>query len=312
MADCPFCGQSRLECAFSRGGRIFHRCLSCDARVQLNPVVHETWDSYERGEFVERVIAERGSLPEYQKLEWAKPYLVGSSVLEIGPGTGQFLAAAQENGYSVSGIEFSQVHREYVLRRWGIALQAAAIEQNQIPAGSFDNVVSFNCLEHVPDPGTHLKAIERVLRPGGRVLISTCNADSLVPRLVGKWWSMYAVPDHFAVPSKRSMAAVAASAGLSVVRVWTAEYPLETPVGLAVALRDWRNETRNSDGLGNATTAVGIIHTHPTRVARIGRALLQRRVFSPIGGTIGFLGLGGALKACFEKPNAEHMPAPAT
>ncbi len=40
-------------------------------------------------------------------------------------------------------------------------------------AGSFDAVVSTQVLEHVDDPGLYLSECLRVLRPGGRMLLST-------------------------------------------------------------------------------------------------------------------------------------------
>jgi SAM-dependent methyltransferase len=41
------------------------------------------------------------------------------------------------------------------------------------PAESFDAVLSTQVLEHVPDPGLYLSEAFRVLRPGGRLLLST-------------------------------------------------------------------------------------------------------------------------------------------
>jgi SAM-dependent methyltransferase len=42
-----------------------------------------------------------------------------------------------------------------------------------VPDGSFDAVVSTQVLEHVDDPGLYLAECFRVLRPGGRMLLST-------------------------------------------------------------------------------------------------------------------------------------------
>jgi SAM-dependent methyltransferase len=107
--------------------------------------------------------------------------------------------------YRLSGIELNPAHRGYILTRWGIEVFGDPIEQNKIPAESFDNIVSFNCLEHIPNPSEQLRGISRTVRLGGCVLIGTCNADALAACVVGKWLAMYRVPDHVSIPSKRGL-----------------------------------------------------------------------------------------------------------
>ena len=76
-----------------------------------------------------------------------------------------FRAAAKDNGFRVSGVELSRAHREYVLGRWGIEVFGDPVEQDKIPAESFDNIVNFNCLEHIPNPAEHLRGMSRTVRP---------------------------------------------------------------------------------------------------------------------------------------------------
>ena len=42
-----------------------------------------------------------------------------------------------------------------------------------IASGTFDGVLSTQVLEHVPDPARYLREAHRILRPGGRLVIST-------------------------------------------------------------------------------------------------------------------------------------------
>ncbi|MFX9343908.1 methyltransferase domain-containing protein, partial [Acinetobacter baumannii] len=41
--------------------------------------------------------------------------------------------------------------------------------------GSFDTVTCLEMLEHVPDPASVIRACARLLRPGGRLFVSTLN-----------------------------------------------------------------------------------------------------------------------------------------
>jgi SAM-dependent methyltransferase len=55
----------------------------------------------------------------------------------------------------------------------GAALELTADGAVPAPDGSFDAVLSTQVLEHVPDPAAYLAEAFRVLRPGGRLLLST-------------------------------------------------------------------------------------------------------------------------------------------
>lgn len=303
VANCPFCGKHRLQLSLIRDGHTFHRCVDCRAKVQLNPKLEKEWEVYESGEFLRRVSEGLGSEPDYEKFDEFRPYMVGDSLLEIGPGSGHFLAAAKDNGFRVSGIESSPTHREYILTRWGIKVFSDPIEQDKIPAESFDNIVSFNCLEHIPNPSDHVRGMSRTVRPGGCVLISTCNADSLAARVAGKWWAMYRVPDHVSIASKRSLEPLGRQAGLIPLRIWSSEYPLETLGSIAVALRDWWT-SKTSHGSNRAEgNPVESKPSAPT-IRRLGQRLMRNAIFSPVSKTISAFGAGGSIKVLYQKPNS--------
>jgi SAM-dependent methyltransferase len=303
VANCPFCGKGGLQLSLVRNGHSFHRCVACHAQVQLNPPLKKEWEAYESGEFLGRISEWLGSEPDYERFDEYRPYMVGNSLLEIGPGSGHFLAAAKDNGFRVSGVELSRAHREYILSRWGIEVFGDPIEQDKIPAESFDNIVSFNCLEHIPNPAEHLRGISRAVRPGGCVLISTCNADALAARVVGKWWAMYRVPDHVSIPSKRGLESLGRRAGLIPLRMWSSEYPLETLGSIAVAVRDWWTSKPNHAPDGKVWNPIESQAAAPA-VRRIGQRLIRSAIFSPVSKTISAFGAGGSIKVVYKKPKS--------
>src|ERR1022692_3661858 len=138
----------------------------------------------------------------------------------MGPGTGHFLAAAAQAGMSVLGVETSPAHRRIISEVWKLPVHESPIEANQLPAEQYDNVVSFNCLEHIPDVAGHFRAVKRLLAPGGRFFVSTCNAGCLVALIAGKWWSMYAPPDHVSIPTFDSMRQAGERSALRLAKIW--------------------------------------------------------------------------------------------
>ena len=297
-SPCPFCSFSNWSSAFHRRDRVFHRCDNCGARLQLEPILEPEWESYESGEFASRIVAHLGTQPDFGKLSEIRSYLQGKSLLEIGPGTGHLLAAAAAEGFSVSGIELSSANREFIRDAWGIDTFSTPIETNELPENSQDNVVSFNCLEHIPNVRAHVAAVARVLVPGGRFFISTCNANALAARMTGKWWSMYGTEDHVCIPTATSLRKLGALVGLRPIRIWSSEYPLETPAGLIVALRSWMHE-RHASSARKDTSESPIPHGTGCSAAR---RIIKSKWFAPVGDSISALGLGGSIKVVYCKP----------
>jgi SAM-dependent methyltransferase len=60
----------------------------------------------------------------------------------------------------------------------------------------FDVVTLNNALEHLHDPATTLKAIEKVLKPNGLLLITVPNAQSLGWKIFGSSWYAMQPPRH--------------------------------------------------------------------------------------------------------------------
>ncbi|WP_157490991.1 MULTISPECIES: class I SAM-dependent methyltransferase [Protofrankia] len=190
---------------------------------------------------IPRAVEVSGNQPRAEL--WRTIGLAGSTVLEIGPGSGHLLAAARDAGRQVWGVETNPAHRAHIASAWGIRTVHPAL--SDLPPGqTFDAIVAINVLEHIHDIQGFLQALRTRLSPNGAIFISTPNSSCIVPRVVGPWWSMFKEVDHVAFPSAVGMSAVAAAAGLAVGRVWTSELPLETPIGFAVAARDYLRRRR--------------------------------------------------------------------
>ena len=109
--------------------------------------------------------------------------LSSRSVLDIGCGGGILSEALARAGADVTGIDAAEgplavakLHRA----ESGVDVHyelASAEEYASRRAGSFDIVTCLEMLEHVPDPGSVIEAIARLVRPGGDVFISTINRN---------------------------------------------------------------------------------------------------------------------------------------
>jgi 2-polyprenyl-3-methyl-5-hydroxy-6-metoxy-1,4-benzoquinol methylase len=111
--------------------------------------------------------------------------LDGKSVLEIGCGRGGFacwLAARDAHAPAeVVAADFAETAvrkgEEFAARCRivGIKWEVADIQDLKHASASFDTVVSCETVEHVSDPRRALGELARVLKPGGRLLLTTPN-----------------------------------------------------------------------------------------------------------------------------------------
>jgi 2-polyprenyl-3-methyl-5-hydroxy-6-metoxy-1,4-benzoquinol methylase len=116
-------------------------------------------------------------------------------VLDIGCGTGEFLAACREAGYSVSGIEPSVKARKFAQEKYSLDVKdEQAI--NDLPSQLFHAVTLWHVLEHVPNLNERIQNIHNLLTEDGILIVAVPNPESKDAEIYGKYWAAYDVPRH--------------------------------------------------------------------------------------------------------------------
>ncbi|MEF7616692.1 class I SAM-dependent methyltransferase [Aquincola sp. MAHUQ-54] len=151
------------------------------------------------------------------------PAQAGGRLLDVGCGSGEWLATMRRHGWQVAGVEFDDTAAALARSR-GLAVATGTLEQQRFAPASFDAITLNHVIEHVPDPAATLRECARLLRPGGRLVLFTPNAASLGHAWFGACWRGLEPPRHLQVLSPPAMQRLLDGAGFAGVRVgpWVA------------------------------------------------------------------------------------------
>jgi len=110
---------------------------------------------------------------------FAKNYIKDKTVLDTGCGCGYgSYYLAEEGAKKVVGVDISEEAIEYSKEHYKdekLEFKVMDCTNLSFPDNSFDVVVSFELIEHIPEYKRHLSEVQRVLRKEGVFIISTPN-----------------------------------------------------------------------------------------------------------------------------------------
>lgn len=141
--------------------------LIIDAKSYIRHLIYKTMGS---SSFIRRI--EWRSILEYLDLK------EGERILDVACGSGELSLKIAEKGYEVYGIDLSEdainmakcfSERERIACKF----EVGSVEDMPYSDGYFDKIVCSSSLEHFKDDIKALKEMHRVLKPNGRVVLTS-------------------------------------------------------------------------------------------------------------------------------------------
>lgn len=227
---CNLCGANQPRRLFRKFERDVSQCRNCGL-VYAGPqrlTREETWDRYNPNYFQQEYLPSLGVINgkiDYDALtgrfaraiHHIRPFRKLGTLLEIGCGAGLFLKIAERDGWQVMGTEVMEAGIEFARTQLQIPILQGVIEDLTLPTAAYDVVALFDVIEHLSDPYTTLKQILQLLRPGGWLMISTPNINSLSRRALGASWAVINPGEHLYYFSQDSLGQMLRRSGYGVV-----------------------------------------------------------------------------------------------
>jgi 2-polyprenyl-3-methyl-5-hydroxy-6-metoxy-1,4-benzoquinol methylase len=177
----------------------YRRCPDCRTLVTaypgpVGPVKDDArdfygrdyWFSHQASDLAQPTITDRmrTDLPE-RCTHWLRSLLrhrvPPGRVLELGAAHGGFVGLLRQAGFEATGLELSPAIVELARRTFEVPMLQGTLEEQDLPAESFDVIALFDVLEHLTDPVATLRRCVGLLRPHGILLVQTPRVPDGVP-----------------------------------------------------------------------------------------------------------------------------------
>ncbi len=152
-------------------------------------------------------------------------YVTNKKMADFGCGSGDFLREIASRCQTACGIEFSKGYRNSLLKEHINCLESL----DDIEDKSLDIMVSFHCLEHLPNPLDILNKISKKIVSGGLILIEVPHAnDFLLSKLSCEDFKQFTLwSEHLILHTRYSLNKILEFAGFKEIYVEGVQrYPL--------------------------------------------------------------------------------------
>lgn len=231
---CPVCESLHLVLVQAALDLVYLKCQSCGYEFQ-KPGDEAPSESFIKAQTLYyeednlifsrpvRSINWRRSLT---RLKIVKKFIKSGRLLEIGPGTGEFLQLASRDGFQVEAVETSHRLAKYLREELKFKTHESTLEDFVLENKQYDSIYSSHVIEHVVDPILYLSTAKKCVIPGGYFFIMTPNGDCWEHALARRAWSMY-TPAHLHIFTAESLKKCLLKAGWNIKSIHTPEYSID-------------------------------------------------------------------------------------
>jgi SAM-dependent methyltransferase len=156
--------------------------------------------------------------------------------LDVGCATGERLTLWRDLGWEVHGVEPNRYAAGIAAEKIPGTIRASTLEQAGFDESRFDCVTMEGVLEHVPSPRETLGEVDRVLKPGGQLVIRVPNARAWETILFRGMSAAADMPRHWWIFHRENLARLLRECGFEIESITTFSHLYTLAYGLDAIL----------------------------------------------------------------------------
>ncbi len=223
---CYQCGSSDYKLIASGPVVPVIRCTQCGLMRQgLKKEIKDSFSLQSCAGGSERYIKQRLEKEATQLVDYVKvlPNLeriqaTKGTLLEIGCSTGLLLDEFRKAGWDAAGVEPDAWAYNLAKEKHDLSVTNAYFQEAGYADDTFDVVVMLHVIEHIPNPLKALKQLNKLIKPGGILVMETPRYDTIWFKFL-KGRERSVIPGHLYYFTRKSLTEMASNAGFELIKL---------------------------------------------------------------------------------------------
>jgi len=213
LDKCPVCNGKKLDSKlevkdYTSSKKCFTivSCETCDFTfTNPRPIDEKLGDYYKSEMYISHTNNKAGffnwlyqtirSYAVISKVNLLKKISKAGVHLDIGCGTGEFLNACENAGFTTKGIEPSEIARKQAIKNFKLDV-SKNVDLAQFDKNSINSISMWHVLEHVPNLSKTISEFYRIVKLDGKIIIAVPNHKSWDANYYKGYWAAWDVPIH--------------------------------------------------------------------------------------------------------------------
>jgi SAM-dependent methyltransferase len=209
LIKCPACGKTKQKTFGSKNQYKMFECQACSLifvdPIPSNEELNAFYQNYHKtSQYTGKI--ESKQRRARKRIKSVKKHAKGKSFVDIGCNAGFAVEAARTLGLDAYGIDLDQTAIDYAKEYFPQAkFDAMSIQELAKTAKTFDIIYCSEVIEHLPELGSFVDALFKLLKPDGVLFLTTPDIAHYSIKKDRLGWDAVRPPEHLFYFSKNSL-----------------------------------------------------------------------------------------------------------